>query len=214
MDQLTWPLSKPFLEPGITLEKPIMTTYKIFTYFDGRVRIVVGDICTQETDAIVNAANPLLRPGGGVCGAIHEAAGSELAEHCNELREAGYPEGVPAGLAVVTPGFKLPAKNVIHTVGPRFGFHQGIEADLLACCYRESLLLFQHVGGGSIAFPSISTGTYRYPADQAAEVVGRALTLAAKEELLPEELRLVFYKSKDAETFIHAWGLSPDGQRR
>jgi len=191
-----------------------VTTPNICTYFDERVRVVVGDICTQETDAIVNAANPLLQPGGGVCGAIHKAAGSELAEHCNELRELAYPEGLPTGLAVVTPGFKLPAKFVIHTVGPRFGFHQGGEADLLACCYRESLLLFEYVSGGSIAIPSISTGTYRYPADQAAEVVGRALTLAAQEEFLPKEIRLVFYQSKDAETFIRACGLSPDGQSR
>ena len=127
-----------------------------------------GDITKLDVDAIVNAANEALAPGGGVCGAIHAAAGPELARACAESRSDQG--SCPTGSARITPGFKLPARHVIHAVGPVWhGGGQG-EADLLAGCYRESLKLLREAGGRSIAFPAISTGIFGYPADQATEV--------------------------------------------
>ncbi|MCS6853454.1 MAG: O-acetyl-ADP-ribose deacetylase [Elioraea sp.] len=123
-----------------------------------------GDITRLAVDAIVNAANEALAPGGGVCGAIHRAAGPELWEACRPLAP------VPAGGAVLTPGFRLPSRFVIHAVGPRWqGGGQG-EAERLASCYRESLARLREVGGRSIAFPAISTGIFGYPADEATKV--------------------------------------------
>ena len=121
-----------------------------------------GDITRLEVDAIVNAANDRLAPGGGVCGAIHKAAGPALARACAEIG------GCPTGEARITPGFQLPAKHVIHAVGPVWhGGGQG-EPELLAGCYRRSLQLLREAGGRSIAFPAISTGIFGYPAERAA----------------------------------------------
>ncbi|MDH3792303.1 MAG: O-acetyl-ADP-ribose deacetylase, partial [Rhodospirillales bacterium] len=118
-------------------------------------------ITTLEVDAIVNAANTELAPGGGVCGAIHRAAGPELAEECAKIG------GCPTGEARITGGYRLPAKHVIHTVGPVWhGGGQGEDA-LLAACYRNSLDLAQDHGLASIAFPAISTGVFGYPLERA-----------------------------------------------
>ncbi len=123
-----------------------------------------GDITELAVDAIVNAANEALTPGGGVCGAIHRAAGPELWEACRLLAP------VPTGRAVLTPGFRLRARFVIHAVGPRWqGGGQG-EAAHLASCYRESLARLREVGGRSIAFPAISTGIFGYPPEEATAV--------------------------------------------
>jgi O-acetyl-ADP-ribose deacetylase (regulator of RNase III) len=122
-----------------------------------------GDITRLEVDAIVNAANDALAPGGGVCGAIHKAAGPELARACAEIG------GCPTGEARITPGFRLPAKHVIHAVGPVWHGGGRGEADLLGACYRRSLALLREAGGRSIAFPAISTGIFGYPAEAAAE---------------------------------------------
>ena len=120
-----------------------------------------GDITQLELDAIVNAANEALAPGGGVCGAIHKAAGPELARACAGIG------GCPTGEARITPGFDLPAKHVIHAVGPVWqGGGQG-EPALLAGCYLNSLRLLRKAGGRSIAFPAISTGIFGYPAHEA-----------------------------------------------
>jgi len=128
------------------------------------IKIIQGDITTLETDAIVNAANQALLPGGGVCGAIHAAAGPKLAEACKKLAPC------PTGDARITPGFDLKARYVIHAVGPVWhGGTQG-EAELLAACYRKSIQLALHKNLHSVAFPAISTGIFGYPEDQAAAI--------------------------------------------
>jgi len=133
--------------------------------------IVTGDITTLNVDAIVNAANDRLAPGGGVCGAIHRAAGPQLARACAELASC------PTGQARITPGFDLQARHVIHAVGPIYRDGHQNEADLLASCYRSSLQLARDHGVNSIAFPCISTGIYGYPLEAAARI---ALTVMAQ----------------------------------
>ncbi len=135
----------------------------------------VADITTLETDAIVNAANESLAPGGGVCGAIHRAAGPELARACAMIG------GCPTGEARLTPGFRLPAKYVIHAVGPMWRGGREGEAELLASAYRSAMRLAAEHGLGSIAFPAISTGIYGYPLDQATRIAVGAVREAAKE---------------------------------
>lgn len=134
------------------------------------VQIVLGDITSLEVDAIVNAANERMLGGGGVDGAIHRAAGPRLLEACRAVREARPGVRCPTGEARITPGFDLPARFVIHTVGPVWtGGHAG-EPDLLASCYRNSLALAAEHGCASIAFPAISCGVYGYPLEAACEI--------------------------------------------
>lgn len=122
------------------------------------------DITTLQMDAIVNAANPELRPGGGVCGAIHRAAGPELAAACAAIG------GCPTGEARITPGFRLPARYVIHAVGPVWEGGDAGEDELLARAYRASLVLARDHGCRSVAFPAISTGIYGYPLHEATRI--------------------------------------------
>lgn len=129
-----------------------------------RIAILRDDITRRQVDAIVNAANSTLLGGGGVDGAIHRAAGPELLEECRKLR------GCPTGEAKITRGYRLPARHVIHTVGPVYGEEQGHQAELLANCYRRSLALAAQHGCKSIAFPSISTGAYSYPLIEASRI--------------------------------------------
>lgn len=146
--------------------------------------LVTGDITQLAVDVIVNAANSALAGGGGVDGAIHRAAGPELLAECMEIAAArrSIPGGpCPAGDAVITAAYRLPCKRVIHTVGPVWhGGGQG-EPELLASCYRKSLLLAAEAGLESIAFPNISTGVYGYPKDQAA-----AIAVETVKKTLPE----------------------------
>ena len=133
---------------------------------EGRVKLeaVLGDITKEDVDAIVNAANSSLLGGGGVDGAIHRAAGPELDEACRALG------GCPEGDAKVTPGFDLPARWIIHAVGPRWRGGSEGEAERLADCYRNSLARADEVGATTVAFPAISTGIFGYPLDAATDI--------------------------------------------
>ena len=134
------------------------------------MRIVQGDITMLAVDAIVNAANQVMLGGGGVDGAIHRAAGPELYEACRKVPEVLPGVRCPTGEARITPGFRLPAKFVIHTVGPVYEDGRHGEPEKLAACYRNSLALAAENGCASIAFPSISTGVFGYPIEDAARV--------------------------------------------
>ncbi len=134
------------------------------------IKIIQGDITMLAVDAIVNAANQVMLGGGGVDGAIHRAAGRELYEACLKVPEVRPGVRCPTGEARITPGFKLPAKFVIHTVGPVYRDGQHGEPEKLANCYRNSLALAAENGCKSIAFPCISTGIYGYPIGDAAKI--------------------------------------------
>ncbi len=164
-----------------------------------RIFVKVGDITREEVDAIVNAANSSLLGGGGVDGAIHRAGGPAILEACREIRATTHPDGLPTGEAVITTGGKLPARHVIHTVGPIYGREGGEEPRLLAACYRNSLALAARHALATIAFPAISTGVYGYPKDAAARVALAAILESLEKHDAIEEVRLVFFSAADAE---------------
>jgi len=161
-----------------------------------RFTITRGDITDEDVDVIVNAANEELRRGGGVCGAIHAAAGPGLERECREIGHC------PTGEAVVTGAYDLPVRAVIHTVGPVWGGGGGEDEDeLLASCYRESIALAATEGHRTIAFPSISTGTYGYPLDRASQVAVRAIKEALEDNPEIAEVRLVCFSAGDLEAY-------------
>lgn len=140
-----------------------------------RIEAVLGDITTQQVDAIVNAANESLLGGGGVDGAIHAAAGPQLLDDCRAVRRTAYPEGLPTGQAVTTPAGLLPARYVIHTVGPRHWEHPDGGADLLRDCHRHVLEEADRIGAVSVAFPAISCGVYGWSPAAAAPIAVAAV---------------------------------------
>jgi O-acetyl-ADP-ribose deacetylase (regulator of RNase III) len=163
-----------------------------------KLRVWQGDITTLEVDAVVNAANNALMRGGGVCGAIFRAAGAGLDDAC---RAAGWCD---TGDAVVTDGFALPARWIVHTVGPVWAGGAGGEADLLASCYRRCLAVADEIGARSIAFPAISTGIYGYPAADAAEIAVAVLRATPTRSL--DEAVLVAFDDDTATRYLELLG--------
>lgn len=170
-----------------------------------RLIIKSGDITEEAVDAIVNAANSTLLGGGGVDGAIHRKGGPAILEECKKIRATTYPDGLPTGDAVITTAGELPSKRVIHTVGPIYGSHNGLEAELLTACYRNSVKLAVESRLNSIAFPSISTGAYGYPKREAAKVVYPTVLKLLEEHGI--EIRLIFFSASDADSFRSQSGL-------
>lgn len=161
-----------------------------------RIAIITGDITSVDADAIVNAANEKLAGGGGVDGAVHKAAGPGLLAEC---RKAG---GCPTGKAVMTGGYLLKAKNVIHTVGPVWRGGHRDEHALLASCYRESLMLASSAGIRTLAFPAISTGAYGFPVDQAALIALRETKRFLRSHKYPETVTFVLFSKSDFDTYM------------
>jgi len=176
------------------------------SFCDGRVILLIGDISQQSVDAIVNAANSSLMGGGGVDGAIHRAGGPQILAECKEVRRTRFPNGLPTGEAVITSGGKLPARYVIHTVGPIKGQAGEADAELLAACYRNCLSLAVEHDLKTIAFPSISTGAFGYPRHEAALVSSKAIASFLAQDAVLQEVRLVFFSSADAEIFLKHHG--------
>ncbi|HEU4431545.1 MAG TPA: O-acetyl-ADP-ribose deacetylase [Myxococcota bacterium] len=170
------------------------------------MRVVQGDITALRVDAIVNAANERMLGGGGVDGAIHCAAGPELLEACRRVPELRPGVRCPTGEARITPAFRLPARWVVHTVGPIWQGGAAREAELLAACYENSLQLAVEHGVASIAFPAISCGVYRFPIDDAARIATRTIAgaLARTDQL--RDVALVAFDAAMAATLAVALG--------
>ena len=168
-----------------------------------RITVVEGDLTAEAVDAVVNAANSSLLGGGGVDGAIHRAGGPEILAACRELRAGPLPDGLPTGQAVATTAGRMPARWVIHTVGPVYA-HEDDPAALLASCHIEALRVAAELGAATVAFPAISCGIYAYPVEEAAPVAVAAVRDAATSI---EEVRFVL---RGAEA-VRAWerSLSP-----
>lgn len=170
----------------------------IFKGFMPRLELTEGDITRLTVDAIVNAANTTLLGGGGVDGAIHRAAGPELLEECRTLG------GCPTGGAKITRGYRLAAKYVIHTVGPVWSGGAGGEDELLRNCYRNSLALAVQHGIHTLAFPSISTGAYRFPIKRASQIAVETVRECLKEMKSLEKVIFVCFSKNDGEVYEKA----------
>lgn len=163
------------------------------------IAVVQADITTLAVDAIVNAANETLLGGGGVDGAIHRAAGPRLLQACRTLPEVRPGVRCPTGEARITPGFDLPARHVIHTVGPVWRGGQAREDDLLAACYRASLALGGTQAVSSVAFPAISCGVYGFPVERAARIAVRTIRQWLSENTADLDVQLVAFDRAMAE---------------
>jgi O-acetyl-ADP-ribose deacetylase len=164
------------------------------------ILLVRGDITEQDADAIVNAANSSLMGGGGVDGAIHRRGGPAILEECKRIRAEHYPDGLPTGQAVATTAGDLPARWVIHTVGPVYAKSED-RSHLLARCHTQSLNVADEVGARTVAFPAISTGVYGYPVQDAAPV---AVGSVRGSDTAVEEVRFVLFDQASYEAFDRA----------
>jgi O-acetyl-ADP-ribose deacetylase (regulator of RNase III) len=160
--------------------------------------LVQGDITEQEVDAVVNAANSSLMGGGGVDGAIHRRGGPAILADCRALRADRLPQGLPAGQAVATTAGDLPARWVIHTVGPVFTKRED-RSDVLASAYRESLRVAEVLGAQTVAFPAVSAGAYGWPLDSAAKIAVE--TVRAHEPTSVQEVRFVLFTQPTYDAF-------------
>jgi O-acetyl-ADP-ribose deacetylase len=165
-----------------------------------RIVLVEGDITEQRVDAIVNAANATLLGGGGVDGAIHRRGGPSILEACRRIRATEWPDGLPTGRAVATTGGDLPARWVIHTVGPVYAREED-PATLLSSCHTESLRVADELEAALVAFPAISTGVYGYPIDEAARVAVEAVRTA---DTSVREVRFVLFDATAHAAFERA----------
>ncbi len=180
---------------------------------DTGIKLLIGDIVEQKTDAIVNAANSRLMGGGGVDGAIHRAGGPKIMEECKKIRKNEYPNGLPTGKAVMTTGGKLDARFVIHTVGPIWKGGEFGEEEKLSEAYKSSLRLAQSKGLRSISFPSVSTGAYGFPVDIASELAIKTVTNYLKKHDGFNEVRFVVFSEYDYSVYRNTLDkLSIDGE--
>ena len=175
-----------------------------FKVGNATLELVKGDITDIDADAIVNAANSTLLGGGGVDGAIHRKGGPKILEECKRVRETEWPDGLPTGKAVITSGGNLKARYVIHTVGPVWlgGFH--VEAELLKQAYRNTLKLAASKGLKSVAFPSISTGAYGYPIEDASRIALATVKAFLEKEDRLERVIFVLFSYRDFEVYVKA----------
>lgn len=171
--------------------------------------VIRADITRLEVDAVVNAANEWMLGGGGVDGAIHFAAGPELLEACRAIPEVRPGVRCPVGEARITPGFKLPARYIIHTVGPRWHGGERNEPALLASCYRACLALAQEHQIRSIAFPAISTGAFAFPFDLAARIAVAECAAFLKQTTSVSQIFLVGFSNQDANVLRKAMQVQP-----
>ena len=166
-----------------------------------KVCLVQGDITKTDADAVINAANPTLMGGGGVDGAIHNKGGPKILEECKRIRATKWPNGLPTGKAVITSGGNLKANYVIHTVGPVWHGGIGGEPELLAEAYSNSLQLAVSKGLKTIAFPSISTGAYGYPIEEASRIALTAVKELLKSENKLDKVIFVLFTRHDLEIY-------------
>ena len=176
-----------------------MTTYDVGV---PNIVLVEGDITVQDVDAIVNAANTSLLGGGGVDGAIHRAGGPSILAECQQIRRTTFRDGLPAGRAVATSGGNLPARWVIHTVGPVYSATED-RSGILASCHTETLRVADELGAATVAFPAISTGVYGYPVDEASVV---AIEAVRRAETSVGQVRFVLFGRPAFEAFERALG--------
>ena len=176
-------------------------------FLDGALTLKTGDLTRERVDAIVNAANSSLLGGGGVDGAIHRAGGPAILAACRKIRETFLPAGLPPGEAVITTAGALPARFVIHTVGPVWHGGTAGEEQQLAAAYENSLQLAERERLDSIAFPAISTGIFGFPKDRAARIVLAVIRHYLENGGRIRDIRLVFFNTADMASFLSASGL-------
>jgi O-acetyl-ADP-ribose deacetylase (regulator of RNase III) len=165
-----------------------------------RIELIRGDITEQDVDAVVNAANSSLMGGGGVDGAIHRRGGPAILEECKRLRATDWPDGLPTGQAALTTAGNLPARHVIHVVGPVYAKSED-RSHLLASCYREALRVADEIGARTVAFPAVSAGIYGWPMDDAARI---AITTVRDTPSQVEEARFVLFGDEAYDAFSKA----------